>query len=44
VRANLPVASFGSEKAPVASDRTLGEAREIGGHDIDRDGPVPFGD
>jgi hypothetical protein len=42
VRANLPVASFGSEKAPVASDRTLGEAREIGGHDEDRDGPVPF--
>lgn len=43
VRANLPAPSLG-EKARVASDRTLGEAVEIGGHDEDRDGPIPFGD
>lgn len=43
VRANLPVPTFGSEKASVASKPELGEPREIGGHDEDRDGPIPFG-
>lgn len=29
-------------KPPVASERAIGEPVEIGGHDQDRDGPVPF--
>ena len=53
VRANLPAPKLEdrepssearqSSPAGVAS-QDLGEPREIGGHDIDRDGPVPFGD
>ena len=27
----------------VASEPALGEAQETGGHDEDRDGPIPFG-
>lgn len=42
VRANLPAPSFGTAlKSPVASPQ-VGEAREVGGSDIDRDGPIPF--
>jgi hypothetical protein len=41
VRANLPAPVIG-EKGTVASQPELGEPREIGGHDEDRDGPVPF--
>jgi hypothetical protein len=42
VRANLPAPVLG-EKPRVASQPELGEPREVGGHDEDRDGPVPFG-
>jgi hypothetical protein len=46
VRANIemPGRPIGQDKAALmASDQTLGEAVEIGGHDEDRDGPIPFG-
>lgn len=41
VRANLPAPSM---REPVSEDRPpeLGEPVEIGGHDEDRDGPIPF--
>lgn len=42
VRANLPALKFG-DKPAVASPRPIGEAREVGGHDEDRSGPIPFG-
>lgn len=46
VRANLPAPSI-SERViqptiPASSGPTIGEPVEIGGHDEDRDGPVPF--
>lgn len=41
VRANLPPPGF-AEKPRVASEDQLGEPREIGGHNEDRDGPVKF--
>jgi hypothetical protein len=41
VRANLPAPVIGEK--PVASERpALGEPVETGGHDEDRDGPLPF--
>lgn len=45
VRANLPAPTFGQKALPLASEREpeLGEPQEIGGHDEDRDGPIPFG-
>jgi hypothetical protein len=45
VRANLPAPEFGQTRAPVASSKEveMGEPREIGGHDEDRDGPISFG-
>lgn len=33
-----------NDKAPVASEQPIGEPREVGGHDEDRSGPIPFGD
>ena len=42
VRANLPAPSFGQKELPMASPK-LDEPVEIGGHDEDRDGPIPFG-
>lgn len=42
VRAKLPPPSFGSTGSSVASEQPIGEPREIGGHDEDRDGPIPF--
>lgn len=44
VRANIEVPSFATPKQPLASITPIGEPREIGGHDDDRDGPIPFGD
>jgi hypothetical protein len=41
VRANLPPRET-KDRPAVASEQSLGEARETGGHDEDRDGPVPF--
>lgn len=49
VRANLPAGE--AVTSPELKDRDtagvasppLGEPREVGGHDLDRDGPVPFG-
>lgn len=41
VRANLPTREI-KDRPAVASEQPLGEAREIGGADEDRDGPVPF--
>lgn len=43
VRANLPVPGFAQPKRPLASVEELGEPKEIGGHDDDRDGPIKFG-
>lgn len=43
VRANLPAPSFGQKHLPLVEPE-LGEPREVGGHDEDRDGPVKFGD
>lgn len=43
VRANLPGQRFeGPARHAVIGDAPLGEPREIGGHDEDRDGPVQF--
>lgn len=42
VRANLPARIIAEEKPRVASEPPIGEPREIGGHDEDRDGPLPF--
>jgi hypothetical protein len=50
VRANLPTpvmqnGGFQPAAKPAPGTRVeLGEPREIGGHDEDRDGPIPFGD
>lgn len=47
VRANLPPAGFTrgqNTSRSVASERVIGEPQETGGHDEDRDGPIPFGD
>lgn len=41
VRANLPPPLIGN-KPRVASERPIGEPVETGGHDEDRDGPIPF--
>lgn len=41
VRANLPAPTFGQKSLPIEPE--IDEPREIGGHDEDRDGPVPFG-
>jgi len=49
VRANLPAPKLPKfeDKFDLASrpleELREGEAREIGGHDVDRDGPIPFG-
>jgi hypothetical protein len=43
VRANLPAPGFGAVASKrMDVERAPGEAVEIGGHDEDRDGPVPF--
>lgn len=42
VRANLPAPTLGQKSFDLASERVIGEAVETGGHDEDRDGPVPF--
>lgn len=42
VRANLPAPTFGQKSLPLASERKIGEPVETGGHDEDRDGPIPF--
>lgn len=43
VRANLPVPSFDRSQADAKpTEPELGEPREIGGHDIDRDGDPAF--
>jgi hypothetical protein len=49
VRANLPAPKFGAKGTAVASEPLstpfgdgIVEARETGGHDEDRDGPIPF--
>lgn len=45
VRANLPALAFGDDSKPSrAVGPQLGEPTEVGGHDVDRDGPIPFGD
>lgn len=44
VRANLPAPKLEDREPAGVASQDLGEPREIGGHDIDRDGPVPFGD
>lgn len=41
VRANLPAPKF-KDRPAVASEPPIGEPRETGGHDEDRDGPPPF--
>ena len=41
VRANLPPPEF-KDRPAVASEPPIGEPRETGGHDEDRDGPIPF--
>lgn len=40
VRANLPAPTFGQRD--LLAEVKIGEPREVGGHDEDRDGPVPF--
>lgn len=40
---NLRTAAW-SDRPRVASEQSIGEAVETGGHDEDRDGPIPFGD
>jgi hypothetical protein len=48
VRANLPAPALGQKQLPLASQQSraagapIGEPVEIGGHDEDRDGPIPF--
>jgi hypothetical protein len=45
VRANLPAPGFQPQRVLASGDGAgakLGEPREIGGHDEDRDGPLPF--
>lgn len=41
VRANLPAPKFNGHNQKVAS-APIGEPQETGGHDEDRDGPIPF--
>jgi hypothetical protein len=36
--------TFDHKTTRVASEKVIGEPEEIGGHDEDRDGPIPFGD
>jgi hypothetical protein len=44
VRANLPGPYAGLDRdKPMASEQPIGEPVETGGHDEDRDGPIPFG-
>lgn len=43
VRANLQPPLLG-ERRFVASEPVIGEPKETGGHDEDRDGPIPFND
>jgi hypothetical protein len=44
VRANLPAPDFRTDnhRRTMASEKVIGEPIEIGGHDEDRDGPLPF--
>jgi hypothetical protein len=42
VRANLPAPRLGQRELP-GIEPELDEPVEIGGHDEDRDGPIPFG-
>lgn len=42
VRANLPMPQAKPQQVIPAGSIQAGEAREIGGHDEDRDGPIPF--
>lgn len=44
VRANLPAPVLGGRETRMKETAAIGigEAKEIGGHDEDRDGPVPF--
>lgn len=44
VRANLPVPVLKDRDTAGVASPDLGEPREVGGHDLDRDGPVPFSD
>jgi hypothetical protein len=47
VRANVPAPQQGfneRQSRGLASQATLDEPKEIGGHDEDRDGPIPFND
>lgn len=41
VRANLPAPKLGGSKR-MDVELKPGEPREVGGHDEDRDGPIPF--
>lgn len=41
VRANLPAPEITHKHSPLAS-HNIGEPVEVGGHDEDRDGPIPF--
>ena len=43
VRANLPAPKLEDKKVRFDVAHGLGEPLEVGGHDVDRDGPVPFG-
>lgn len=42
VRANLPAPKLEDREPSSPAAPGLGEPREVGGHDIDRDGPVNF--
>lgn len=42
VRANLPAPKLGGQRELPIGERKLGEPVEVGGHDEDRDGPIPF--
>ena len=42
VRANLPAPKLGGQIELPIGEHKLGETVEVGGHDEDRDGPIPF--
>lgn len=42
VRANLPTPKPENHEPAALASQEIGEPREVGGHDIDRDGPVNF--
>lgn len=43
VRANLPAPKLEDREPAALASQEIGEPVETGGHDVDRDGPVPFG-